>query len=412
MDEEGKDLPQNEETEETAKTEDALNQENNADAADAVENETADAEESNNIAEDDTTENISETEEADSGGIDLIDFSEINQAVSSFDFKKASELISSVWNEDCTDIRIIVYKYFSEIFLKNYQDLQTTLQSFYDTLEKLDKSTLTPQKNLDRQIENSCKWFFKSLIEGIREYNKQKKYTTSNVDELVELYDKLEKLFSSKYGQEFSSEINHAKEVTAIPEEIAPEENAEENKPVEKSSVDDLADISQGSGKWNCLKNKIVIFRQLMNGERFLEAALFYKDINDEVVNFDPREYFPDVFFPLYEAMSKKFDNVLDILDQQHDTMQWFITEQLHRINSALLLGNDEIISMKNPDHYKKLSAYLQQMNEIPKNEELLKPDLTESAGSQNENYKNYDQDNMQNNPYSSEPEQYDDNIT
>ena len=252
-------------------------------------------------------------QQSDAAEIDLIDFSEINQAVASFDYNTANELITKSWSDECKDIRIIVYKYFCEIYVDNYDNLATHLRELQEFLEQCDKEELTPQKTIDIQIENSFKWFFKSLLEGVKAYNKKQRYTTDNVEELESEYDKLQELLSSKFEADFSTQINSAKILTAVAAELEPAEEENEEAAGKAGGGDFTLKDSEQSPKWIELKNNIIVFKQLMTEERYLEAALIYQHINKEVVNFDPRVYFPEAFFPLYEAMAENFDNVLNI---------------------------------------------------------------------------------------------------
>lgn len=85
-------------------------------------------------------------------------------------------------------------------------------------------------------------------------------------------------------------------------QEKAEEENSLQlqQKIISKVQTNAVAD----SIKWQTLLEKIKILKELTAQDKIFESAIVYDDVQKLLEDFDPKEYFPEVFFALYKAIA------------------------------------------------------------------------------------------------------------
>ncbi|ODN42566.1 type VI secretion system protein IglI family protein [Piscirickettsia litoralis] len=121
--------------------------------------------------------------------------------------------------------------------------------------------------------------------------------------------------------------------------------NNEEKITDDKSETHDSHDgqYSVKSSKLELLFQRIKLCMELCNQERIFEAALFYKNIQEEVKNFDPISYFPEVFIPFYQNLSKSYVKIHGFIDKHQETLEWHIAEQMYKASPEGLVSGGEV---------------------------------------------------------------------
>uniref|UniRef100_UPI002286FB6E type VI secretion system protein IglI family protein n=1 Tax=Facilibium subflavum TaxID=2219058 RepID=UPI002286FB6E len=82
---------------------------------------------------------------------------------------------------------------------------------------------------------------------------------------------------------------------------------------------------------WYQLIKKIHLLKQLVNNERFFESAIIYQDIEQELISFDPKVYFPGLFFDLFKQISPKISEIYRFTALHQQSLQWHMAERLYQ---------------------------------------------------------------------------------
>ncbi|MWW92128.1 type VI secretion system protein IglI family protein, partial [Francisella tularensis] len=98
----------------------------------------------------------------------------------------------------------------------------------------------------------------------------------------------------------------------------------------------------QGSEKWKTLIEKIEVLKALVESERMFETSIVYNDIQNLLVNFDPKEYFPEIFFPLYKKIAPFIGNIHKNIDYYSSSIQWSIAQKMYNIDYKSFLDTLE----------------------------------------------------------------------
>ena len=299
--------------------------------------------------------------------IERIIFQQISSLITSMKYNEAAILIEEQFKKNIYDIRIIIFYFFCRIIIYGIKEIPESIKELYSILNELNEC-LTPEKNYKKILSNSLTWFHKNILIQIKflifENKIQRVLDLTNYYEQI---DKYKKLLINNYNIESSGELTKIEEVITffevekIEEKVEIKENeiikTEEN--IKKIVHSNKSDIIFESYSWKEIKRKILLFRSLINEERYLEAALFFKDINKSIISFDPRKYFPEVFYPFYESMTNDFKSVLDLIDKKSNTLQWHIVEQMYNADyESLVTGNSPFKTIL-PDNFEDLSTYL-----------------------------------------------------
>ncbi len=337
------------------------------------------------------------SEEHDSDIVNSVDynFDDISQAMTSFEYGTATKLIKKVFDSDCNDIRVIVYKFFCDIINDDFRTLEKHFDGLISHIDQFPLDQLQPQRTIVIQSENAFNWFTKILRKGvndcIKQYNLEYPFT-ENSKILEDDFEKLIVILNDKFklDDKMTGILEEIKDLVVIEEEEPPEEEIEELTQNEQNDNDvsianqniigvnyshlDHSSLAAGSAstKWLELENNIIIFSELMRKQRFLEAAVFFKDINQQIINFDPREYFPDIFYQLYQAMTNNFDKVCDIIDHRQNSLEWLVTEQLFRINPEKLSQQGLPHKFSSDPKFHELSSKMKKTSIRSENSSLL----------------------------------------
>ncbi|UDQ98172.1 type VI secretion system protein IglI family protein [Lentisphaerota bacterium WC36G] len=393
------------------------------------------------------TQNVSQENSADDFEYD---FDDISQAISAYDYDKATQLINNNFDEKCNDIRIIVYKFFCDMINDHFKNLENHFSDMLDHLNEFTLENLQPQRTIERQSENAFNWFTKLLLKGIndciKQYNIEYPFREDN-KLLEENLKKFNAMMKEKFNFEdkFTGIIEEIVSLVVLDEPEVDEQNPGQganNSPQSNNQGNSAGNNAENfknalganfmhldpnlmngdasSTKWLELQNNILIFNDLMKEQRFLEAAVFFKDINQHIINFDPREYFPDIFYQLYQAMTHDFDKVCEIIDNQQHSLEWLVTEQLFRINPEKLAQQGLPGDFSSEQNFHELSAKMQKASVNENNTSLLDIDEAHHSNSGEIPRENLDfeqqeqgmnQANSEADPYTNFENNYDNNL-
>ncbi|MDE5015019.1 phage tail protein, partial [Francisella tularensis subsp. holarctica] len=74
---------------------------------------------------------------------------------------------------------------------------------------------------------------------------------------------------------------------------------------------------------------KIEVLKALFESEIMLDTSIVYNDIQNLLVNFDPNEYFPEIFFPLYKKKAPFIGNINKNIYYYSSSIQWSISQNM-----------------------------------------------------------------------------------
>ncbi|APC97024.1 type VI secretion system protein IglI family protein [Francisella frigiditurris] len=183
------------------------------------------------------------------------------------------------------------------------------------------------------------------------------------------------------------------------------------------------------SHKWLTLIEKIEVLKELIENERIFETSIVYDDIQNLLVNFDPKEYFPEIFFPLYKKIAPHIKDIHKNIDLYSSSIQWSIAKKMYNIDYNEFLENYEkmpenklINTPSAESHFYGTSSeaqdYSKEENRILSDEEAYKKDIginnkpssdnkEHSLKQSNEKYLDNNENNIDEDSYSYDDEGY-----
>lgn len=96
------------------------------------------------------------------------------------------------------------------------------------------------------------------------------------------------------------------------------------------------------SHKWLVLLDKIEVLKKLVDEGRVFETAIVYEDIQKLLINFNPKEYFPEVFFPLYKKVAPEVKKIQQSIDDYSRSAQWAIAKNMYDVDYKSFLEDCE----------------------------------------------------------------------
>ena len=85
------------------------------------------------------------------------------------------------------------------------------------------------------------------------------------------------------------------------------------------------------SEHWYLLIKKIALLKKLVADNRHFEAAIVYQDLEEILKNFDPKKYFPGLFFELFKTVAPHLPEVYRFIKQHSQSLEWYIGEKLYQ---------------------------------------------------------------------------------
>ncbi|QSH42121.1 type VI secretion system protein IglI family protein [Lentisphaerota bacterium ZTH] len=294
--------------------------------------------------------------------IDSLDFDEINSLVNDLKFAEANMAIEELGDAGLYDIRTLFYLVYSRIHCDSLDNLVEHLEVACAVLEDREINQLQPQKHFEKHLDGSLTWFCNTLESNFKYRIREREFEYLDFEPIEKKFLHLGELL--KDYLDFNAASYTAK-LKSLLGGLSEKEEEEEEDPEESADHEGRNNLLQqytfsgpASSKWQDLQNRISTFIQLVQDGRSLDAALFFKDIQEKINNFDPREYFPEVFYPMYDVMNNEFESILRVINYQQNSLQWHVAEQKYRIDSAMLAENNNSQPAQFSD-YLELEGYL-----------------------------------------------------
>ncbi|QIW10526.1 type VI secretion system protein IglI family protein [Francisella sp. LA112445] len=143
------------------------------------------------------------------------------------------------------------------------------------------------------------------------------------------------------------------------------------------------------SDKWTTLVEKIEVLKALVDSERIFETSIVYDDVQNLLANFDPKEYFPEIFFPLYQKISPIIGDIHKNIDLYSSSIQWSIANKMYNIDYNKFLDTLERMPENNflnsrsniaKEHFYQTSSEIKTQhredNKIISNQDANKEDI------------------------------------
>lgn len=270
----------------------------------------------------------------------------------------------------------VLFICFSIDLNQNVSDISMIIQRLtkYHNILKIHSQYLSPINRFNEALTRGIELFLKSLLSIINDKKGASQHF--EVKPLIEYYEyfidfcasignielaeldkvtevsvmlrQVESLFEKQSAKEEANKQNEAAVTKQNNQEEIEKEtqcqnriqkNEEENCHFQNPLYGEMGQIDKfASSSWHELVNKIGMFQLLIKEKRLFEAAIVYKDIQSELAKFEPKKYFPGLFFPFYQALAPNAEQVHHFMDKHSKTLQWDIANNLYEMDSNRFL--------------------------------------------------------------------------
>ncbi len=302
-----------------------------------------------------------------------------------------SHINSEFYEENYIDISFLIILICSHLFKS--EDLFVDIDSLYKDLNTvIDKygSSLSPVENFENYANKS----FTRLNKVILYFLNKNSYLNIEFEQLNTILDSIN-LFNKKFKEIYridlttqksfinmykfffaqrealKLEINNSEDLSQNDQANASTETLiSKNKDISKSRVEveskyDIRKIA--SLDWFRLVEKLNMLKFTMKNKGILEQSIIYYDIQNELRKFDPKKYFPGLFFDVYSSMSNKARDIYNFINKNKNTVEWHLTEQLYQFDKKRFLKNHVAIvntQENEPQDFGMFEDNLEQINE------------------------------------------------
>jgi hypothetical protein len=116
--------------------------------------------------------------------------------------------------------------------------------------------------------------------------------------------------------------------------EVSVTESAVINTPAtpELNQSSEGAVLLKASPQFFQLQNKLAAFEILIQKGQFEKAAVVSNDLMELIKNFDPRQYFPELFAGFFGELNKSIQQVRPHLENR-DPLTWDTLEQFYQVD-------------------------------------------------------------------------------
>ncbi|ACD30992.1 type VI secretion system protein IglI family protein [Francisella tularensis] len=203
-------------------------------------------------------------------------------------------------------------------------------------------------KQKNQLAEKGINKFLVTMDANFAQMQNQDKLLPNNIDSIIEIVQEVIIFFEKNnlnYNSDFKIQLN--KTLRKIKSSLILKDQKNDTYP-DKESINQVeATITdqktiQGSEKWKTLIEKIEVLKALVESERIFETSIVYNDIQNLLVNFDPKEYFPEIFFPLYKKIAPFIGNIHKNIDYYSSSIQWSIAQKMYNIDYKSFLDTLE----------------------------------------------------------------------
>ncbi|MBK2257614.1 type VI secretion system protein IglI family protein [Francisella philomiragia] len=290
--------------------------------------------------------------------INLISNMQIHSKYENAEYDQFIEKIVNNTNDiKSIDIYSLILCLNSEICLNLAQinKIPEIIESYFSVLEsKFSNISPSDSKQKSELAEKGINKFLNIIDSNFAEIKNLEIISSSIIDNIIELTNKLLTFFDENnlsYDSDLKAQL--ARTLNKIKKSLALEEQKIQDtvqEPVEETKegtttntkLPKSATISHGSEKWQSLVEKIEVLKNLVDNERIFETSIVYDDIQNLLANFDPKEYFPEVFFPLYKKIAPVISDIHKNIDYYSTSIQWSIAKKMYEIDYNQFLDNLE----------------------------------------------------------------------
>ncbi|MBK2025804.1 type VI secretion system protein IglI family protein [Francisella philomiragia] len=230
------------------------------------------------------------------------------------------------------------------------------IESYFSILEsKFSNISPSDSKQKNELAEKGINKFLIIIDANLSEIKNLEIISSANTDNIIDLINKLIAFFdenSLSYDSDLkiqlSKTLNKLKNTLTLEEqknqneEQEPIQTIEEVKTNSKQAKPATMANTQGSEKWLSLVEKIEVLKSLVDSQRIFETSIVYDDIQNLLANFDPKEYFPEVFFPLYKKIAPIIGDIHKNIDYYSSSIQWSVAKKMYEIDYNQFLDNLE----------------------------------------------------------------------
>lgn len=299
-------------------------------------------------------------EPTESPGLDSTDeqLASISELVDEGEYAKAADRVEDLVRQEVYDVRLLVFLFYAAFLEEGLGKLAGALEGFATFLEH-SRDALGPADKKEAQIARSLRWLLEHAADAAV-YEEQKgtprwKAMSKELD--PDLSDRLQAAMRAVIelgGAKTESATTESKarltrwlRDTAARREIVEDEEepamsgsdeqapdapaAEAPRHPEVKGAEQTAQV-QGSTKLVELLRKLEAFERLVGRRSFEKAALVSDDVLGLIENFDPREYFPDLFSEFGALLSSHVEEITPHWEHK-DSVRWRMLEQFYKVD-------------------------------------------------------------------------------
>lgn len=323
------------------------------------------------------------------------------------------KLIENVESSNSIDIYSLFIALNSEICLNldNLNSILDTINKYFTFLEN-NFENISPKDNSQKNelSEKGINLFisvvdsnFSEISNNLQIPNSFIKLITKDIENLINFFESKSIGYNKTLKQQLISTLKKIEASIAADTseedndkiiELSKQQN-QKNKESSKKQLNSSQNQDFRSHKWLTLIEKIEVLKELIESERIFETSIVYDDIQNLLVNFDPKEYFPEIFFPLYKKVAPHIKDIHKNIDLYSSSIQWSIAKKMYNIDYNEFLENYEKMPenklMNTPlaeNHFYTTSSeaqdYSKENNRILSDEEAYKKDISINRSSLN----------------------------
>ena len=102
-------------------------------------------------------------------------------------------------------------------------------------------------------------------------------------------------------------------------------------------------DISDSSDKWSLLLKKVEDLKFAIRNQNIMQISIIYNSLEKELSKFNPKDYFPEIFFDVYLNLNPVMSKILKFTENNFESVEWYLANNLYSLNPSKFL--DEEIS-------------------------------------------------------------------
>ncbi|WP_299009536.1 type VI secretion system protein IglI family protein [uncultured Shewanella sp.] len=319
------------------------------------------------------------------------------------EYQRCEEVISQYMEQaEEVDIYVIFICFTIDVYLRlnSLAAIQDKIIKYGDILKK-HSDVLSPISQFDNSLKNGIDTFAKQLDIKIKELvgdieaidiqpiiddvNKFFIYCKSLGDVDIAKFKSIRRI-----NMKFTHIKNKIEKNNADLEDD--DEKIDDNGKVEDTSnkdnmnnkcrsdyIDKFASVN-----WYQLIEKVSMFQLLVAKKRFFESAIVYNDLQRELIKFDPKTYFPGLFFPLYKTLSSNARLIHNFIERHSNSLQWHIAEKLYHIDKKKFIKELPLM-IENSMNEEQFQDIQDIQEEVNNNENVLIDDAAYQEEDDNE---------------------------